>query len=224
MSTISAAPAAPETTTRPAAGPRGAAGMTHGEFFHFCNRPENAGRAFELVAGNVIELMSRPRKLHGVVMRKIAGLFDRFCNLTGRGEATCGDAGVLVARDPDTVRGPDVAFFEEETPLEELLEDAATPGYDDTIPKLVVEILSGDDRHGDVARKIFEYLEAGVAAVWVVDPPGRQLTVHRPGRRPEVLDADAPLPAGDVGEGFDELNARVADLFPRPAAPAPPAA
>jgi hypothetical protein len=40
--------------------------MTVDDFFEFVHRPENDGRCFELVRGEVIEL-SRPTRPHGIV-------------------------------------------------------------------------------------------------------------------------------------------------------------
>ena len=46
-------------------------------------------------------------------------------------------------------------------------------------PGLAVEVLSPDDRPGDVRAKVEEYLVRGVALVLVVHPDERSVTAHR---------------------------------------------
>jgi Uma2 family endonuclease len=43
-----------------------------------------------------------------------------------------------------------------------------------TPPHLVIEVLSPDDRAGDVQEKIDDYLAFGVPCVWVIDPRTRR--------------------------------------------------
>ncbi|HYW52591.1 MAG TPA: Uma2 family endonuclease [Dongiaceae bacterium] len=75
-------------------------------------------------------------------------------------------------------------------------------------PTVAVEILSPDDRGPDVDDKIATYLAAGTAAVLVVDPHRRTITIHdregvRTLRNGEVLrHAAVPGLAIDVGEVF----------------------
>src|SRR5207247_1413898 len=97
--------------------------LTAEEFYAFVQRPENERRWFELVQGEVIELPV-PQRLHGLICGNIAGLLFIYKQQQGSGALTTNDAGVLLKRNPDTVRGPDVAFFAEESD---------EPGYS-TIP------------------------------------------------------------------------------------------
>src|SRR5260370_42694385 len=85
--------------------------MTAEEFFEFVRRPENETRWFELVRGEVIEL-SRPTLPHGVVCGNAAGLLWNYTFSRRKGFVAINDTGVILERDPDTVRGPDVAYFE----------------------------------------------------------------------------------------------------------------
>jgi Uma2 family endonuclease len=43
-----------------------------------------------------------------------------------------------------------------------------------TVPHLVIEVLSPDDRAGDVQEKIDDYLAFGVPCIWVIDPRTRR--------------------------------------------------
>jgi Uma2 family endonuclease len=114
------------------------------------------------------------------------------------------ETGFILARDPDTVRAPDLAFTRAER--------ASPParGFVPGAPDLAVEVLSPDDRPGYVREKVAEWLEAGTLAVWVVDPRERTVTVHEPGQRPSVFAEADVVPGGDLLPGY-ELAVR--DLF-----------
>jgi Uma2 family endonuclease len=120
------------------------------------------------------------------------------------GWVTSNDAGVILERDPDTVRGPDVAFWS-------ILRQPEVPeGYFEIPPDLAVEVLSPDDRRSKVRDKIREYLANGVTLVWLVDPESRAVTVYARTLRGMELDTTDTLDGGDVFPGF---SCQVADLF-----------
>src|SRR6266478_2095665 len=107
--------------------------MTAEEFCEWVDRPENANRWFELVRGEVIEL-PQPMKPHGAVCGNVAFVLGRYVRQRQKGYVTGNDTGVILERDPDTVRGPDVALFEDAQSFEEL-----APGYGEVAPRLAVE-------------------------------------------------------------------------------------
>jgi Uma2 family endonuclease len=80
----------------------------------------------------------------------------------------------------------------------------------ETIPDLVAEVRSKNDRPKEVADKVADYLAAGARLVWVLDPPTQTVTAHRPGQAPQVFSAGHTLTADGVIPGF---AAAVADLF-----------
>lgn len=57
----------------------------------------------------------------------------------------------------------------------------------DVAPELVVEILSPEDRPGQVKEKIQEYLAVGVDRAWFVDPRRRSVLVYRSSNQVETL-------------------------------------
>ncbi len=191
--------------------------MTAEEFLDWVQRPENANHWFELVRGEVIELPA-PTKIHGVVSQNVGYHLSSYVRQRGFGYITSNDSGVLLERDPDTVRGPDVALYEDAQSFDEL-----HPKYGEVPPRLAVEVLSPNDRHGRVTRKISDYLRNGVSLVWLVDYEERIVTVYRPDRPFELLKADQELSAEDVLPGF---NCRVGDFFfvpgPAPSPGTPP--
>src|ERR671935_1003598 len=93
--------------------------MTAEEFAEWAGRPENNDKWFELVRGEVIELPP-PLKRHGVVAWNVARALDAYVHERGKGYLTINDAGVILERDPDTVRGPDVALYEDAQTFAEL--------------------------------------------------------------------------------------------------------
>jgi Uma2 family endonuclease len=170
--------------------------LTAEEFLAFVQRPENADRSWELIRGEVIE-MPPPNKMHGIVVGQFARLLGNYCYEKGGLYVTTGDAGVLLERNPDTVRGPDVAVYADGKTFDQIEE-----GYSETFPILVVEVLSPNDRVSRVIRKINDYLRAGVRVVWLVDCHNREITVHRPGELPLDLDETQELICPDLLPGF----------------------
>src|SRR5580698_9033215 len=73
-------------------------------------RLENDGRLTELVRGRIVE-MNRPFTSHGYLLINIGHLLTQFVKQHGLGRVVGGDAALPTQRDPDTVRGPDLAFY-----------------------------------------------------------------------------------------------------------------
>jgi Uma2 family endonuclease len=91
----------------------------------------------------------------------------------------------MLARHPDTVRAPDVAFVS----ADRLPPPAQRVFFLALAPDLVVEVLSPSDRARDVHDKMHEYLAAGVRLVWLVDPRAQRITVYLPDRTARTLGA-----------------------------------
>ena len=80
-------------------------------------------------------------------------------------------------------------------------------------PDLAVEILSPDDRVGDVVEKILFYLMYGVRLAWLIDPKARTVEAFTPDGRRRLLHEDDILDGGDVLPGF---ATPVRDILPPP--------
>jgi Uma2 family endonuclease len=181
--------------------------MTAQEFFDWANRPENAGRHFELEKGRVVEL-SRPGELHGATCHNVDFVLGSYIRQRDQGCVFINDTGVVWEKDPDTVRGPDLIFYAENREFSEL-----NPKFAEHVPKLAVEVLSPNDRPGKVNARVAEFLGWGVALVWLVDPDDPAVTVYRPDRAHKVYSASQELTGDDV---LPDFRCRVADFFYMP--------
>jgi Uma2 family endonuclease len=157
-------------------------------------RAGDIGRC-ELVRGE-LRMMIPPFAEHGRVAMNLGALIANHVKAQGLGTAYAAETGFLLARDPDTVRAPDVAFVGADR------DPTPERGYYPGAPDLAVEVLSPDDRPGYVRDKVAEWLEAGALAVWVVDPRRQTVTVHTAHEAPAVLSRTDTLRGGDVLPGF----------------------
>ncbi|QDT39155.1 Uma2 family endonuclease [Stratiformator vulcanicus] len=179
--------------------------VTVEEFAKFADRPENVDRFFELDEGEIVEL-SRPQLVHGLVCAVLVQILRNYAARRENLQVCSNDAGVILSRDPGTVRGPDVFVFESEQSLAELMNRT---GWLETPPLLVVEVLSPSNTHGEISRKVSQYLASGVRLVWVIDPQGRELTSHRAGTAPDVFGAESEARFPEL----PDLCVRVAEFF-----------
>jgi Uma2 family endonuclease len=187
--------------------------MTAEEFYEWANRPENQGTLYELVQGEPVA-MPTPSELHGVVCFLIAHLLGKYIFQRGKGYICTNDTGLLVERDPDTLRGPDIMLFDELRRLEELSRQFAV-----AIPRLVVEVLSPSDRLGRVNRRINQYLKRGVPLVWLVDPEVRNITIYRPGKDLYTVEETEDLTGDEI---LPDFRCRAAEFFALPGQQAAP--
>jgi Uma2 family endonuclease len=186
--------------------------VTAKEFAEWVDRPENRGKFFELEHGEIIE-MPPPGKYHGFVCGNSTGILPNFAAQRRRGYVCSNDTGLLVESDPDTVRGADVSFYEDSQTPETMERSFALEP-----PRLVLEILSPHDRIGRLTMRIRQFLERGVALVWVLDPEDRTVTVWREGRLPHVVGGNEELTGEDV---LPDFRCSVAEFFAMPGQPAP---
>lgn len=155
------------------------------------------GYQYELIEGVLIRMSPGSFEPSKIAVRVSARIFN-FVDARGLGEVTGADGGYVLARGPDTVLAPDVAFVRaERVPTEDEQQHFAS-----VVPDLVVEVVSPSDRMREVNDKVSRYLAAGVPMVWVFHPRRRTVTVRRAHAEPMVLDAEAVLDGEDVLPGF----------------------
>lgn len=158
----------------------------------------------ELVRGEIVE-MPPAGQAHGGICGNIYFAL-RLWAMTHDSVVTTNDAAVLTERDPDTVRGPDVGLIRKSR----LPQGKLPVGALEVPPDLVVEIKSPSNRWPELHDKVGEYLNAGVAEAWLIDPDERAVIVYRADRSPrrfsqdDVLISPATLP---------DFSVAVADFF-----------
>jgi Uma2 family endonuclease len=160
--------------------------------------------ACELLRGELV-MMSPAGSKHGRIALRIGGILSSFVELQGLGVVLGAETGFRIAENPDTVRAPDVAFIRRERVGAEL-PDGFFPGA----PDLAVEVLSPNDRAGEVLAKVQDWLGAGSAAVWVADPKTQTVMVYGADRKAVLLTASESIAGGDLLPGF---SASVAGFF-----------
>jgi len=164
------------------------------------------GREYELVRGRLLEMPGRPNQRHVYISLKIGVLFWEYVERNALGRLVGNDAAIITRRDPDTVRGADVAYYSF---------DAIPPGEIpgkvlEAVPELVFEVMSDSDRWPNVLQKIGEYLQVGVKLVCVLHPEIRIVEVYTADARPRILKHSDEFAIPEV---FPDFRCPVSQFF-----------
>ncbi len=170
----------------------------------FGRRPD-PGHPEELVRGRIVAGTVHDRR-HGQACGEVVFGLGRWVEEHDLGRVMSNDSGVITGRDPDTVRGADVAYYS----FDRLPRGALATGYGPEVPEIVVEVRSAHDRWRDVLEKVLEYLDAGVRVVVVLDPGASAAHVYAADEPPRTLGAEDDLTFPGLLEGF---AARVGRFF-----------
>ena len=158
---------------------------------------------FELVEGRVIRL-SPVSFDHGRVVARLGYLLSR--HLEHKSLGTVGmEVGFKLASNPDTVRGPDIAFVRQDRV------PASGRGFFKGAPDLVIEVLSPDDRPGEVRAKTDQYLATGVPVVVIVDPEEKTATTFRRSSPPIAL--ASPSDVLDLSDAIAGFRCSLHEIF-----------
>ena len=160
-------------------------------------RLDSEGVRGELIRGVLHETMSTGEE-HGWIVMRLGALLMNFILPRSLGRLVGSDSGILLERDPDTVREPDLAF----TSAARLPAGGPNKGYAEVAPDLVVEVVSPSDQPREVADKAAMWLSHGVRLVWVVRPASRTIDVHRSPADVRTLSESETLDGLDVLPGF----------------------
>lgn len=159
----------------------------------------------ELVDGQLVERDMGQRS--DAVAGTVLFLLKAYARSQQAGLVNGSQCGYQIFRDdPNRVRFPDVSF----TRRERLPASGAAAGHSKTAPDLAVEVLSPNDQAADLLGKVSEYLDAGVALVWVVNPGDRTVFAYQADGTGRYYSAGETIDAGPVLPGF---QCRVADFF-----------
>jgi Uma2 family endonuclease len=162
-------------------------------------------RRRELIKGE-LRTMAPAGFEHGAVITNLAFLLAGHVKAKNLGLVLGAETGFVLSRNPDTVRGADIAFVS----IARVPAGARPPGYFPGAPDLAVEVVSPGDTLSEVEDKVDDYLSAGTRLVWVVNPRRKTVTVHRPQAPPRLLGEADTLTGEDVVPDF---RCGVAEIF-----------
>ncbi len=153
------------------------------------------GYRYELLDG---ELAKKPLRgaIYGAVLAMISSVISTHVEACGLGTVLAGSPGVILRRNPDRVRAPDVCFIAHHR----LPAEGLPRGYLEVVPDLIVEVISPSDRATEVQEKIEEWLRAGAQLVWAVYPDTRSVVAYqsqaaiRVYTEADILDGEPVLP------------------------------
>jgi Uma2 family endonuclease len=144
---------------------------------------------------------------HGRLMVRIVYLLEKWLQTQAqpRGQILCGEAGCRLRRNPDSTVGIDVVYIAANLAQKESNDTTLIDG----VPVLAVEILSPNDTVEEINEKIDDYLAAGVALVWVVNPHDQTITIYRANTEPELVNVRQELSGEPHLPGFRVAAAEV---------------
>jgi Uma2 family endonuclease len=154
----------------------------------------------ELVKGEIVS-MSPAGVRHSEVVARATFMLTVHNRVRKLGRVLSGEAGIIVARGPDTVRGADVAFISHDR----LPKESLTEGFVEQAPEFVIEVFGRDASWEKMDAKVAEYHAHGVDLVWVLDPQTLTLRSYPLGGSPQVLrdtdiaSADPAMPGFSAG-------------------------
>ena len=108
------------------------------------------------------------------------------------------EPGVILRRNPDAVRAPDVAFVQ----ADRIPAGGLPKAFSEIVPDLIVEVVSPSNTAAEIQGKVREWIEAGARLVWVVYPVSRTVEVIRSLLDRETLSPGDTLDGGAVLPGF----------------------
>jgi Uma2 family endonuclease len=171
----------------------------------------SAAEHLELIRGVAYE-MSPTGGQHGLITSLLTRRLGAFVEEHGLGETYTAEGGFIVARSPDSVLAPDVAFVANER----LPRDGCDMiGFTPFAPDLAIEVASPSNTEASLLLKTSLYLAGGTKQVWIVRPRQQTVTVFSPDEPERILGLDDALDGGNVVPGF---SLPVTQLFRRSAA------
>ena len=123
------------------------------------------GYRYELVEG-ALRRLSPASHQHGRIILNLSAALHHYARTHNLGTVYAAETGFLLARNPDTVRAPDVGFVKQER-VNAVQEET---GYYPGAPDLAAEVISPNDLYTEVEEKVIAWLDAGTQMVLVVNP------------------------------------------------------
>jgi len=169
----------------------------------FVTRLEEGERWLEVMQGRLMRL-SPPDEAHGNVVRNLATSLSGYFRKQ-RELFPCFELSLLISEQPLTIYSPALCCFRVAKGLEPMDQLLTT-----TVPELVVEVASSNERREAMAERIRNYQSWGVPHVWVFDPDSQHVHVFSPSERPQMLKEIQTLTSRALLPGWEIL---VGDVF-----------
>jgi Uma2 family endonuclease len=151
----------------------------------------------ELVKGELVTMTPSGGEHGGLTVTVGAALLN-FVKPRKLGRVFGAETGIIISRDPDTVRAADAAYLSNAR----VAQVSDLTKFLDVAPDLVVEVVSPNDTWSEIEVKVAEYLGIGVRLVWVLNPKTRSVHVYRPSSEVRRLTENDALDSEDVLAGF----------------------
>ena len=174
--------------------------ITAQQFNEFVFQPENVQRQFELIAGEIIEMVSN--SYSSIIAARLLIRLGAYVLDNNLGHVLGADGGYEI---DDERYIPDVSFLSYARHPE-----VPKVAYIKAVPNLVVEVMSPTDTAKIIRMKVVGYLNAGVV-VWVIQPEDKTVEVYVPGQAVQLLEEADILTGGDI---LPEFKISVKDIFP----------
>jgi Uma2 family endonuclease len=155
--------------------------------------PDSFDGPTELVKGELV-IMPPPRPRHGEICMQTGYLLRRYLEDHPLGRVLSNDSSMITERGPDTVRGPDIAYYS----FERVPKGPLPDGLLAVAPDLVFEIRSPSDRWSELHTKVAEYLNVDVKAVCLLDDDTRTMHVFYADREPRILTASDDFSLSEI--------------------------
>ena len=166
------------------------------EFEAFLRLPENAGRRFELIDGEIVEKMAG--YLHQLISKILFLALVAFAEPKGLGEVLYETRHRADADDRYNDRLPDVSFT-----ATARLPSSVSDGALEFIPDLCIEIQSPEDYPKEMREKAAYYLEHGAQQVWLVFTKRQWVEVMYRDGSSDAFHIGDTLVGGDMLSGFE---------------------
>lgn len=179
------------------------------EFFAMAAKGRLGGRPHQLIAGVIVSIPAATARQEAT-RRRTREVLDRHARRTGLGPTHPDGTGFATRRNPDTARTADLLFHA--SPRYDHEWDGG-PGLLSDAPDLAVIVPDSDADSAAWRRVRDEYINAGVAMVWRLDPSTRSVLVDREDEPTLTLRAEDRAELEDFPE-LPDFHCRVDDLFP----------
>ncbi|MFK7777231.1 MAG: Uma2 family endonuclease [Gimesia sp.] len=168
-------------------------------------QPEE-GRWMELDQGKLINL-DAPDLDHGTIVLNLSKVLSVYLHQVDHGYA-CFELGLLMQRNPDTVRFPAICIFQTGKRFEE-----TDNAISERKPVAIIEVASTHPRRQVMNDHVREYMNWGVKLIWVIDPQTKEVHEYLSGQESDVIDFKGKITGGTV---MPEFVMKVEDLFTEP--------